>query len=122
MQQVLIRNETQPHNQPVQAGYCSSFLCRLRGLMFRKSLGQHEGILLVQPKLDRLDSAIHMLFMRFDITAVWIDNEQRVVDVKLARRWRPAYFPSKAARYVLEIHPERMNDYRIGDQLTIEKC
>jgi uncharacterized protein len=122
MQQVIIHNKTQPRNKPIRAGFCSSFLCRLRGLMFRKSLGDYEGLLLVQPKSDRLDSAIHMLFMNFDITAVWIDNQQQVVDVKLARRWRPAYFPAKAARYVLEIHPSRINDFQAGDQLSIEKC
>jgi uncharacterized membrane protein (UPF0127 family) len=122
MQHILISNLTKPNNTPVRAGYCSSFLCRLRGLMFRPSLAEREGLLLVQPRADRMDAAIHMFFMRFDITAVWIDANHQVVDVKLARRWRPAYIPAKAARYVLETHPQRFNDFQIGDQLTVEPC
>jgi uncharacterized membrane protein (UPF0127 family) len=122
MQQVRIFNLSKPNTQPVLAGYCKSFLCRLRGLMFRRSLSENEGLLLVQPRADRMDAAIHMLFMRFDITAVWVDAQNRVVDVKLARRWRPAYIPSKAARYVLETHPSRYADFHPGDQLQIDSC
>jgi len=39
----------------------------------------------------------------------------RVVDKVLARSWRPAYFSKQAAKYVLEIHPERWTDFEIGD-------
>lgn len=86
--------------------------------MFRKSLGEHEGILLVQPRSDRVDSAIHMFFMNFDIAVIWADPDLRVVDIQYARRWRPYYAPKKAAKYVLETHPNRLKDYQIGDQLV----
>lgn len=122
MQQALIHNQTHPSQQPIKANYCSSFLCRLRGLMFQKSLGQHDGLVMVQPRSDRIDAAIHMLFMRFDIAVVWADEKLRVIDTQLARKWRPAYIPSAAALYVIEIHPDRLTDYKIGDQLTIEIC
>ena len=39
----------------------------------------------------------------------------RVVDKVFARSWRPAYFSKQPARYVLEIHPERWEDFEIGD-------
>jgi uncharacterized membrane protein (UPF0127 family) len=122
MAQVLIINQTHPGLKSVQANYCASFFSRLRGLMFRKALSTHEGILMVQPREDRLDASIHMFFMSFDIAVVWADTQLRVVDVKLARRWRPAYFPAAAARYVLETHPDRLSDFHIGDQLVVEKC
>jgi uncharacterized membrane protein (UPF0127 family) len=121
MRSVLILNETHP-TASVEAGYCASFLCRLRGLMFRKGLGKREGLLLVQPRQDRMDAAIHMFFMAFDITAVWLDSDLKVVDVRYARRWRPAYMPKKAARYVLETHASRIDDFQIGDQLAIKPC
>lgn len=76
---------------------------------------------MVQPRADRLDAAIHMFFMNFDIAVIWADEHLLVVDVQLARRWRPAYAPAKAAKYVLETHPDRLKDYTIGDQLVIEK-
>jgi uncharacterized membrane protein (UPF0127 family) len=121
MQQVLIHNQTHPAQKPLQAGYCASFLCRLRGLMFRRSLAPYEGLWMVQPSADRANAAIHMFFMRFDIAVVWADDGLCVVDTRLARRWRPAYIPAKAARYVLETHPDRLNEFHPGDQLVIER-
>lgn len=122
MQLVTIHNQSQPHQNPIQARYCGSFFCRLRGLMFEKSLGPHEGLLMVQPSTTRYDAAIHMLFMNFNIGVVWADDDLRVVDKRLARRWRPAYTPQKPARYVLEIHPDRLSDFNPGDQLVLKKC
>lgn len=119
---VLLHNQTHPTDKPLQAQYCASFLGRLRGLMFQKSISAYAGLLMVQPRADRLDAAIHMFFMNFDIAVIWADEHLRVVDVMLARRWRPAYMPAKAAKYVLETHPDRLNDYKIGDQLVIEQC
>ncbi len=122
MPQVCIQNKTHPTQEPLQARYCASFFGRLRGLMFVKSIAPHEGLLMVQPRSDRLDAAIHMFFMNFDIAVIWADEQLRVVDSALARRWRPAYAPARAAKYVLETHPERLKDYKIGDQLVIDKC
>ena len=122
MDRILIYNQSHPENQPVQARYCATFGSRLRGLMFRKSLGTHEGICMVQPRADRVDAAIHMFFMNFDIAVVWADEARKVVDVQLARRWRPMYAPASAAKFVIETHPDRQQDYQIGDQLVWEKC
>lgn len=122
MQRVLIHNQTHPTAHPLQAGYCDSFIGRLRGLMFRKAIAPNQGLLMVQPRADRLDAAIHMFFMNFDITVVWADDHLRVVDVQLARRWRPAYLPAQAARYVLETHRDRLKDFQAGDQLILEPC
>lgn len=122
MAQVLLINQTHPGPTPIQAKYCASFFCRLRGLMFRKTLADHEGLLMVQPRVDRVDASIHMFFMSFDIAVVWADAQLKVVDVQLARRWRPAYFPAVAAKYILEIHADRLNDFYLNDQLVLEPC
>lgn len=122
MQQVYIQNQTHPTKEPLQAGYCASFFGRLCGLMFRKTIAPHQGLLMVQPRSDRLDAAIHMFFMNFDIAVIWADDQLRVVDTRLARRWRPAYVPARAARYILETHPDRLNDFAAGDQLVMTKC
>ena len=43
--------------------------------MFRRSLAVDEGLLLVQKRENRSESAIHMLFMFIDLTVVWIKKE-----------------------------------------------
>ncbi len=120
MPQVVIRNLTQPSPQPIAVGYCASFWSRLKGLMFRKSLDRDSGILMVQEKENRIDAAIHMFFVPFDLTVVWIDSHNTVVDVCLAKSWRPFYMPARPAQYILEVHPERYGEFKVGDQLNFE--
>ncbi len=117
MNTVHIQNKDNPLAQPLQAGYCASFLCRLRGLMFRNNLAPHEGLLLVQKRASRMDASIHMLFVFMDLGVVWINGDGQVVDTILARAWRPAYTPKAAAQYILEINPDRLTDFRIGEQV-----
>jgi len=101
-------------------GFCDSFLCRLRGLMFRSSLGRDEGLLLVEGRDSRLDSSIHMFFVPFDLAVFWIDSSLTVVDKVIARSWKPAYLSKAPARYILEIHPDRWEDYQIGDKVEFK--
>jgi len=61
-----------------------------------------------------------MLGVWFDLSIVWINAGLVVVDKVLARRWRPAYFPQKPAMYILEIHAERWDDFRVGDQVWLK--
>ena len=89
--------------------------------MFTTSLAENNGLLLVQGSESRINASIHMMFMWIDLAIVWIDGEYSVVDKVLARRWRPAYLPKKAAKYVLETGVSNMNDFNIGDQVVFEE-
>lgn len=77
-------------------------------------------MLFIETRESRTDSSIHMLFMRFDIAVVWLNRNYRIVDVQIAKKWRPAYVPSQPAKYILEIHPARFHDFQVGDQLNLE--
>lgn len=121
MRFVSIENRTHPYPAAVKAAYCDSFFGRLRGLMFRKALGEREGLLLVEGSDSRINAAIHMFFMNFDIAAIWIDSQMRVVDAQLARRWRPSYMPAGPARFILETRPEYLSCFQIGDQVAFRE-
>jgi uncharacterized protein len=103
-----------------QVNWCESFGGKLLGLMFRKSLGKTEGLLMVEPRASKVNTSIHMLFMNFAIATVWLDNDFRVVDKVLAKPWRLAYVPAKPAKYTLEARPEILDKIEIGDQLAFE--
>jgi uncharacterized membrane protein (UPF0127 family) len=120
MSQVILQNLSRPQVQPITAHYCASFLCRLRGLTFRRYLPPDQGLLLVQGRDSRMDASIHMLFVFINLAVVWINSEDEVIDVKLARPWRLAYLPQRPARYVLELAVERLNDFNVGDRVKIE--
>jgi uncharacterized membrane protein (UPF0127 family) len=102
------------------ARWCDSFLCRLRGLMFRRSLTPGEALILVEPSEGRAATSIHMFFVPFAIAAVWVNAAGRVVDVVEARPWRPFYAPRAPARYTLEAALELLNQVSIGDELAFE--
>ncbi|HIE58275.1 MAG TPA: hypothetical protein EYP88_08605 [Anaerolineales bacterium] len=120
MKVITIQNLTRPLEHPLRAKYCNRFACQFRGLMFRRSLLPDEGLLLVQSRENRLESAIHTLFMFIDLAVVWIDSAQRVVDVKLARRWHPLYMPQSPASAVLELPAYWLHEFKIGDQLQFD--
>jgi len=113
--QIVVENKNRKIGTLPRIKYCDTFLTQLRGFTFRPRLSRDEGLLLVGRRDSRLDSSIHMLFVSFDLTVVWINSEMQVVDKVLAKSWRLAYFSKKPARYVLEVHPERWGDYEIGD-------
>ncbi len=118
--EINITNLDRPQAQAVRARYCDSFFCRLRGLMFQRSLPPRSGVLLVQSRDSRLDASIHMFFMWMDLAVVWINSSLRVVDVRLARRWYPAYLPQSPARYILELPVDCQPDFAVGDLLKFE--
>jgi uncharacterized membrane protein (UPF0127 family) len=104
------------------ARWCDSFLCRLRGLMFRRGLAEGEALILVEGGESRAAASIHMFCVPFPIAAIWINTAGRVVDKVEARPWRPYYAPRGPARYTLEAAPELLKRVAIGDELVFEEC
>ena len=112
---ISIENKNRSIGGNLSIKLCDTFLTQLRGLTFRTHLARDEGLILAGKRDSRLDSSIHMLFVVFDLTVVWINSDMKVVDKILAKPWRPAYFAKAPAKYVLEIHPDRWENFQIGD-------
>jgi len=89
--------------------------------MFTKSLPDDHGLLLVQSSDSRINSSIHMMFMWMDLAVIWISSEYSVVDLVLARRWKMAYLPKRAAKYVLETGVSHLSDFNIGDIVRFDE-
>lgn len=96
---------------------CSAFSCRLRGLTFRRGLGEDEGLLLIGQRESRIDTAIHMLFVFFPITVVWLDRANRVVDTKVALPFQPLCVPAARAKDVLEGPSDLIHRVSVGQKL-----
>ena len=114
---IIVHNASRPVADRARIRWCGSFACRLRGLMFRRQLATDDGLLLAIDRDSRLDSSIHMFFVPFDLAVFWVNAEMEVVDKVIARSWAPAYFPARAARYTLEMHPDRFGDYNVGEHV-----
>lgn len=117
---VDIDNLTQPLSPQIHAGVCDSFYYKFRGLMFYPTIDQNQGMLFIEKQDNRLNSAIHMFFMRFDISVFWFNQKLELVDKALARKWKPYYAPRLPASYILETHPAQLENFRIGDKILIK--
>ena len=120
MARYRVFNRTRPLAAPLWATPCATWWCRFRGLMGVPHLDPREGLLLTWPYPSRWGTAVHMFGMRFDLAIVWLDPARRVVDVRIARAWRSVLVPRAAAQYVLELHPTRAPEFRVGDRITWE--
>ena len=117
---ISIENKNKKLDDVLQIKYCDTFLTQFRGLMFRSRLSRDEGLVLVGARDSRIESSIHMFFVSFDLTVVWVSADMKVVDKVLAKSWRPMYFSKQPAKYVVEIHPERWGDFEIGDEVQFK--
>lgn len=116
---VVIRNRTRGGGIVARARWCESFVCRLRGLMLSSPPPSGSGLLLVESRSGRWNTAIHMFGMRFPIGAVWIDDRMAVVDARRARPWAVCV-PAAAARFTLEALPDVLDRVGVGDELEFE--
>ena len=101
--------------------WCDSFGSKLRGLMFRRSIDADEGLVLAEGRAGIAATSIHMFFVPFDIAAIWLDTDWRIVHLARAKSWRPYYASPRPARYVLEGPVELLRRVKVGEQLRFEK-
>lgn len=114
----MLINETAGQVLARRPRLCASFWSRGRGLMFQRRLAPDEALLFDEGRASIVGSSIHMLFVFFPIAVIWLDAERRVVDMQLARPFRPYYAPIRPARYFIEGAPALLSQVRIGDQLA----
>jgi uncharacterized membrane protein (UPF0127 family) len=120
MTEVTVTNTTRSLVDPLRVNSCESFACRLKGLMFQKALDHGSGLLMVQKGESRANAAIHMFFVGMDLGVIWLDNNKTIVDIKLACSWKTIYTPQHPAKYILEVHPDRLPEFNVGDVLRFE--
>lgn len=103
-------------NVLIEAGqWCQSYLCKLRGLQFRRRLEPGEALIIVHSEDSVVQTSIHMFFVFFPIAAVWINSVGEVTSAQLAKPWRPYYASPEPARYVLETTPDFLDRISPGE-------
>jgi uncharacterized membrane protein (UPF0127 family) len=115
----MIRNARTGEVLASKVRWCTTFLTRGLGLMFRPPLREDEAYIFVEGGESRSLTTIHMLFVFFPLAVIWLDAGKRVVDKVLARPFYPYYAPSSPAQYYLECHPRALDMAEIGDQLQL---
>lgn len=96
--------------------YAGTFLLRLKGLLFCKSLAPGEGLLLYPC------SSVHSFGMKISIDIVFLEQNLHVL--KTVSHMRPGFTAQqKGARYVLEmaVGTIEAKGIRVGDIFSIEQ-
>ncbi len=101
-----------------------TFLSRGLGLMFKASMPKDQGLLIEFPSWLslRISKTVHGFFMRFPIDLVFIDKDQKVVDITTLNPWR-LYIPKTNCKWVLEVNEGIAldKDVKIGDKLEFKE-
>lgn len=112
---------TNPRNNVVvTCQVADSFFSKFCGLMLRKEININSGLILSESSESIVNSSIHMFFMRFDITTLWLNKDLVVVSKTLAKKWHPAYFSKYPACHVVELHFAQLNNFEPGDKVIFE--
>lgn len=96
---------------PLRITVANNFVQRLRGLMFKKTIAENEGLLITPC------NSIHMFFMKFAIDAVFLDKHHCIVELKEHVKPWSIIPPVKSAHATLELPAgtiKKMN-LQIGD-------
>jgi uncharacterized membrane protein (UPF0127 family) len=102
-------------NIKIRAEIANDVFKRTKGLMFRKSLPEKDGMLFVFDEENY--HSFWMMNMSFPIDIIWINKEKKVVDiVKNAQPCKlicSSYTPKEKAMYVLEVNANFTEKYSI---------
>ena len=94
-----------------------TFFNRLKGLLGRNSLGAKEA-LVIKPA-----NSIHTFFMRFSIDLIFLDKQNRVIQVKENIKPFRLIFSSLKVLSVIELPTNTITDTQtqVGDIISVEK-
>ncbi|MBQ2962371.1 DUF192 domain-containing protein [Methanobrevibacter sp.] len=97
----------------------NTFITRFRGLMLKEKC-EYPLLFEIPQKIKIKErSSIHSLFMRFELTVVFIDEDDTVFEIADLKPWR-YHVPKKSAKYIVEFEKNRFHrELRIGDEVEI---
>lgn len=89
-----------------------TFFKRFKGLMLRKSISKN-GLLLMNC------SSIHTCFMRFEIEAIYLDEDYNIIYIENIKPWKLGKLV-RNTRHILETNINKDKKYVIGDNIINE--
>lgn len=102
-------------NTEIKAEIADSLIKQTKGLMFRKSLPENEGMLFVFN--DESYHSFWMMNMSFPIDIIWINKEKVIVyitkNVQPCKLICPTYRPKEKTMYVLEVNANFTEEHKV---------
>jgi len=89
-----------------------TFFKRFKGLMLRKEI-KNDGLLLMNC------SSIHTCFMRFEIEAIYLDENYKVIYIEKIKPWRIGKIVHNT-KHILERKINKDKKYMLGENVIDE--
>jgi len=108
----------------IRVEIADNLIKQTKGLMFRKSLPEKEGMLFVFNEEDY--RSFWMMNMSIPIDMIWVNKEKRVVDItknaQPCKIFCPGYRPKEKVMYVLEVNANFSENHgvKIGTPLEFQ--
>jgi hypothetical protein len=107
----------------IKAEIADTLITKTKGLMFRKSLPENEGMLFIFD--EEAYHSFWMMNMSFPIDIIWINKEKKVIDItKDAQPCKiicsTIYRPKEKAMYVLEVNANFTDEHGIKIGTSLE--
>ncbi|MDD5615805.1 MAG: DUF192 domain-containing protein [Candidatus Methanoperedens sp.] len=98
---------------------CRTKISQMFGLMFRSSIPSDYATIFVMKKPSSV--GIHMLFMRFPIDVIFLDEEKNIIGLSHLKPWT-GHSSMKNVKYVIETNPGAIGKYKlsIGGKMEFE--
>ena len=99
----------------------NSFFKRFLGLMFKARCDYPLLFEIPQNIKIKERSSIHSLFMSFELTLVFIDDDNLIYEIANLKPWK-YYVPKKGAKYIIEFDKNEFENYdlKIGDEIELK--
>ncbi|MBS3156896.1 DUF192 domain-containing protein [Candidatus Woesearchaeota archaeon] len=94
------------NNKEYEVEQCTTLLRMERGLMFSKK----KNLLFIFPVKTR--PLMHMLFVFYPITAIFLDESYKILDHKILYPFQ-FYLPKQKIKYILEISEKIENPNKV---------
>ncbi len=96
--------------------FAESYFQQIKGLMFRKQLPMESALIFVMDKAKT--TSIHMLFVKFPIDVLFLDENKKILKISTLRPWT-GFAWSRDTRYIIEMNAgmASKNNLKPGEKL-----
>ena len=100
--------------------FAKTFFSQSRGLMFKRDISDNYALVLVFDKPKK--ASVHMLFVRFPIDALFLDDDKRIIKAATLKPWIGMSSSEKETRYIIEMKKNKISEHGLveGEQLFFD--
>ncbi|WP_292487654.1 DUF192 domain-containing protein [Methanohalobium sp.] len=100
--------------------FATTFFSQSRGLMFKKNIPDDYALVFVFDK--PIKTSIHMLFVRFPIDVLFLDDNKRIIKSTNLKPWLGTSSSEKEVKYIIEMKQNKISEHGLveGKHLSFD--